>query len=67
MPETTKNTVISRPSCDQLRSNETFSQGKIGATIRWKKCEQPWASDTTPTMRASSRREGAVAADIGAA
>ena len=66
-PETTKNTVIARPTCVKPRPNSAMSHGKSGGIMKWKKCEVPWANPTSEITVASWRRlpAGAAVADMG--
>ncbi len=66
IPETTKNTVTSRPSAEYDRPNSPTSAGNSGGSSRWKKCEVPCATPTRPIVRASPR-QGSGAGACGAA
>ena len=65
--ETTKNTVIARPTCVKERLNSAISHGNSGGIMKWKKCEVPCANPTSEITFASWRRllAGVTAADMG--
>src|SRR5205085_7258775 len=66
-PETTKNTLITAPTCVKVKPNSRISITKSGGITKWKKCDVPWAKPTSEMTAASWRRLGAagLAADIG--
>lgn len=55
-PETTKNTLINKPSSENVKPNSFMNTGNISGKIRWLKCELACASPTRPMMPASWRR-----------
>jgi len=55
-PETTKNTVIVRPTCVNDSPNSAMSHGKSGGIMKWKKCEVPCAKPTSEITAASWRK-----------
>ena len=56
MLETTKNTVIARPTCVKVRPNSAMSHGNSGGIMKWKKCDVPCANPTSEITVASWRR-----------